>query len=287
MVRTAKSPRIPVLFVLIGWGRLYDGTESITGKMAYLQAHPGDNEEAEAFAQKADGYYYCGAGSGKLHEDLLDVVFVAMDPLDGAHKLVGVYHQAEIYETGKWTTVLTKHARLIPMKHRQPVVAWPAGQGLRRWAHRVLSTGVVHPKLLRFYRAAASSKTRPGQTRELEDLDPELSAFEGKLRPLFLRHRHREARLRAAKIRQALCAGNGHLRCEVPRCGFDFFVAYGKIGRRYAVVHHKRELATLDSKGAQVSLDELAIVCANCHAMIHRGGHCWALDEVKPRRRSG
>lgn len=107
--------------------------------------------------------------------------------------------------------------------------------------------------------------------------DPE-EAFEGHLRLLFLRHRQREHRLRRAKIRAVLRA-SGRLRCEVPRCSFDFEERYGALGREYAHVHHLQPLAAADAR-RPTTLNDLAVVCANCHAMIHRGGACRSLEEV-------
>lgn len=107
--------------------------------------------------------------------------------------------------------------------------------------------------------------------------DPE-EGFEGYLRVLFVRHRQREHRLRSAKIRSVLRA-LGRLRCEVPTCAFDFEERYGSLGREYAHVHHLRPLAAADAR-RRTTLNDLAIVCANCHAMIHRGGACRPLKEV-------
>ena len=95
MVHRQKPPNVPVLFVLIGWARRYDGTEPIIGYHAYLADHPHDNAEVQAFVRQPDGYFYCGAGRGEVHEDCLDVVFVAFDHSTGSHRLVGIYRNAQ------------------------------------------------------------------------------------------------------------------------------------------------------------------------------------------------
>ena len=107
--------------------------------------------------------------------------------------------------------------------------------------------------------------------------DPE-AGFEGHLRVFFGRHRQREHRLRRAKIRSVLRI-SGRLRCEVPSCAFDFEERYGHLGQEYAQVHHLVPLAALDAR-RRTTLNDLAIVCANCHAMIHRGGACRPLKEI-------
>lgn len=109
---------------------------------------------------------------------------------------------------------------------------------------------------------------------------------EGETRRRTALHRRRERAARTAKIEQALNLDSGRLRCEVPGCGFDFLMVYGEAGRGYAHVHHKLPLAELPSEGGVVRLTDLAIVCANCHAMIHRGGGCRDMADLIPKEPS-
>ena len=111
------------------------------------------------------------------------------------------------------------------------------------------------------------------------DNDLEISAFEGEQRIAMVRHRRREQKLRAAKIKEALKASGGHLCCEVPGCGFDFYKTYGDLGFEFTHVHHLNPLADRATPSA-TKLSDLAIVCANCHAMIHRGGSCRPLEDL-------
>jgi hypothetical protein len=109
------------------------------------------------------------------------------------------------------------------------------------------------------------------QVEDLGDsLNPEPSAIEGEIVQAMIQHRRREQRLREERIQQVKEA-TGRLRCEVPGCGFDFFEVYGEIGDGFAHVHHLQPLGDR-SEPSQTRLSDLAIVCANCHAMIHRGG---------------
>jgi hypothetical protein len=113
---------------------------------------------------------------------------------------------------------------------------------------------------------------------ESEQDDPEYSAFEGEQRRLYVLHRRREASLRRKKLVAAKIENSGKLKCEVKGCGFDFEARYGKIGEGFAHVHHTRPLAEVPTDGVKISLKDLAVVCANCHAMIHAGGECRPLD---------
>jgi predicted HNH restriction endonuclease len=110
--------------------------------------------------------------------------------------------------------------------------------------------------------------------------DDEITATEGEERLALVRHRRREQKLRAAKLSQ-FRQKNGGLHCEVPGCGFDFEKIYGSLGKDFAHVHHLKSLGNRESP-SETLLDDLAIVCANCHAMIHRGGKCRPLNELIP-----
>ena len=100
-----------------------------------------------------------------------------------------------------------------------------------------------------------------------------LSFFEGKARWRFVLHRKREEELRPAKIAEATIAGR-----LVPKCGFDFQKCYGELGIGYAQVHHKIPLNKAPPEGRKIALKDLAVVCANCHVMIHRYGRCRDLE---------
>jgi 5-methylcytosine-specific restriction protein A len=58
------------------------------------------------------------------------------------------------------------------------------------------------------------------------------------------------------------------LACEVPGCGFDFAERYGKDGEGYSECHHTTPLFELRERATR--LDEVALVCANCHRIPHR-----------------
>jgi hypothetical protein len=59
----------------------------------------------------------------------------------------------------------------------------------------------------------------------------------------------------------------GSLECEI--CGFNFATVYGELGVDFCEVHHKLPLSQLDTP-VRPKLDDLAIICSNCHRMIHR-----------------
>ena len=222
---------------------------------------------------------YCGAGRGAISENVLDVVFVARNETTSKYQVVGFYEEAEVLPESddEWKTVKSKSVWLYPPQKR-PEIDWPAGQATRRWARRVNGNGKQHDALYKLF----INLGKPDGTSRNIDTDPELSAFEGTKKERFILHRTRESKLRSAKIRSALEKGSGRLCCQVPRCGFDFYDKYGEIGHKFAIVHHLSPLGLAHEDGVNTTLDELAIVCANCHAMIHRGGECRELSTLIP-----
>jgi 5-methylcytosine-specific restriction protein A len=91
-------------------------------------------------------------------------------------------------------------------------------------------------------------------------------AAEGRL--LTRKHlaRERNRKLVDSKRNQAL-KRYGKLVCEV--CGFDFAVHYGDRGNGFIECHHTKPVTTL-VEGHTTHLDDLALVCSNCHRIIHR-----------------
>lgn len=77
--------------------------------------------------------------------------------------------------------------------------------------------------------------------------------------------RERDPKLRARKIRDVR-SKQGHIACEV--CGFDFERVYGDRGAGYVECHHAVPLHV--SGRTTTHLEDLVLLCANCHRMIHR-----------------
>lgn len=270
-----------VLFVLIGWSERYDGTEVLIGNHRHLKGGPKVSGESKAFVRE-DGMYTCGVGNGQIVENSLDIVLVAKVPDSPRYQIVGVYFDPVVLEEANdWRVAKSQRVVFFEVENRPKVSSWPTGQGMRRWATRSNKSSAAHPKLLPAYNKILSGLT---DDAKVEAVDAELQAFEGKQKKRFVLHRSRESKLRNAKIQDALRNNAGRLRCEVPGCGFDFAATYGALGNCFAVVHHLVPLSEAEASGVKNSLKDLAVVCANCHAMIHRGGECRAMPKLIKRR---
>jgi hypothetical protein len=108
---------------------------------------------------------------------------------------------------------------------------------------------------------------RMGSTPALPDVDLELDGVvEGRRQLVAHLRRERDARLAEKKKRQVFHETR-RLACEA--CGIDFAERYGAIGEGFCEVHHLTLLKEYGDEGV-TRLEDLAIVCSNCHRMIHR-----------------
>lgn len=96
---------------------------------------------------------------------------------------------------------------------------------------------------------------------------------------IFQLHRRKERNPKAVqRKRETVLARKGKLTCEA--CDFDFIDVYGALGTGFAECHHRTPLATL-VKAHRTRLSELAILCANCHRMIHRSSPMLSVEELR------
>ena len=90
------------------------------------------------------------------------------------------------------------------------------------------------------------------------------SEMEGRYLLRLHAYRERNPALRRKKISSVLADG-GSLACEV--CTFDFAQQYGERGQGYIECHHVEPLHVGGEKARSVK--DLALLCSNCHRMIH------------------
>ncbi|UVK38726.1 HNH endonuclease [Mesorhizobium sp. AR10] len=98
------------------------------------------------------------------------------------------------------------------------------------------------------------------------NLDYIEEAEEGRLLTVLHQRRERNRKLVEARKQKAL-EETHELRCEA--CDLSFGDRYGPHGDGFIEVHHVRPLHSL-REGDKTALTDLALVCANCHRMIHR-----------------
>ncbi len=60
---------------------------------------------------------------------------------------------------------------------------------------------------------------------------------------------------------------NGKLYCEV--CGFNFSETYGELGNDFIEAHHVKPISQM-SENEKTNINDIVMLCSNCHSMIHR-----------------
>ena len=114
--------------------------------------------------------------------------------------------------------------------------------------------------------------------------DPEeAEAAEGRVLTRLHHYRERDRGLVEKRKAQVLAA-TGALRCEV--CNFDFKSRYGARGEGFIEAHHTKPLHTLEP-GSRTKLSDLALICANCHRMVHSARPWLSLDELRSVLKEG
>jgi len=109
---------------------------------------------------------------------------------------------------------------------------------------------------------------------DLNSISDEEEYSEGKKSKRFVNYYERNRRLNIAARR---IHGT---KCMV--CGFDFEQIYGERGSGYIEVHHLNPVSSLEKETSVDPKTEMAVVCSNCHRMLHRKkDEVLSLEELK------
>ncbi|MGD0261507.1 MAG: HNH endonuclease [Verrucomicrobiota bacterium] len=100
-----------------------------------------------------------------------------------------------------------------------------------------------------------------------------VAATEGRRRLVLHLQRERNQTVVRNKKKQA-----ASLDCEV--CGFSFSRAYGSTASDYCEVHHLLPLSDVEDS-TQTRAGDLAILCANCHRVVHLHNPPYTLTQVR------
>lgn len=91
--------------------------------------------------------------------------------------------------------------------------------------------------------------------------------------------RERDRKIIEAKKKKVL-KEKGELKCEA--CNFDFEKTYGELGKGYIECHHIIPLSNFQVN-KETKLDDLALLCSNCHRMIHKDLSISTIKEFKSK----
>jgi 5-methylcytosine-specific restriction protein A len=162
------------------------------------------------------------------------------------------------------------YMKAMNFRRFDPVYTSQGKKGLERGGRleaEVWSDFISRPQLLAETANAIRlnvTKGVPIEPSSSED-DEEFEAEEGKVltRVHFSRERNRKL---VEQKKAAALKKDGKLSCEV--CSFDFEAHYGTRGRGFIEAHHVKPVHTL-KPGDKTRLEDLALLCSNCHRMVH------------------
>jgi 5-methylcytosine-specific restriction protein A len=89
------------------------------------------------------------------------------------------------------------------------------------------------------------------------------------------RERNRKV-VELAKLRRF--SATGRLECDA--CSFDFLKFYGERGRGFIEAHHTLPFASQEGP-TEVRIKDFALVCSNCHRMLHRMNPLMTAGDLK------
>lgn len=199
-----------------------------------------------------------------------DRVFLLMQGMHGPAIIgYGTADQRSGVENGQsWRNI--NFERLVDpatdvLGHKRDLVAI---RGAAPWL-QVRTSGVLLPRDIAAKMESLVVKGRAtsrGVSRDV-GVNGLTDAEEGDLRLREHYTRERDRRLVVSKIRETI-EKHGKLECEV--CNSDLSRIYGDWGNRAIECHHKIPLASA-TRVRKTSLQDLALICANCHRVLHGG----------------
>lgn len=110
-----------------------------------------------------------------------------------------------------------------------------------------------------------------------EEEEIQHSVKEGKVIYKLHKLRERDSKINKKK-KEVYLKKHGKLNCEV--CDFDFYEFYGEIGKGFIEAHHRIPLSEINGE-SKTELKDLALVCSNCHRMLHREIDTLSIKDLK------
>lgn len=296
-----------MLFCNIGWMESYNGvtsSDSITRGGSYNNNNIG--HEACNFLPKNGQFFgFVQAINNKINlerigehnnNDYIDhvcVIWTATRPISGT-VIIGWYKDATVYRNLQkisnpssihqkngitWYNIkaLAKYVTLLPIERRIFPIPRNTKGGMGRSNIWYADSRVGKSFQLGISAYISTYNDDINQNVTYQDQDINQEACEGN--PIWVQHLSRERSPKLIKEKKEACIKKfGKLSCEV--CGFDFHQFYGERGENFCEVHHIKPLAHTNEK-VKTRLSDLAIVCSNCHRIIHRTKTIISIDELK------
>jgi hypothetical protein len=112
-----------------------------------------------------------------------------------------------------------------------------------------------------------------------EEDEEQIKSQEGRIKLRVHKVRERDPKIKNKAI-EIFVQHNGSVFCEV--CHFSFEEKYGILGKGFIEVHHLKPIAEYNENELTL-IDNLKLVCSNCHRMIHRGNSSDLFYQLKEK----
>ena len=155
----------------------------------------------------------------------------------------------------------------------------------RKWQLRFLNT--VSDRLNRNVKLAHQVRSHRFLSDESAQvlskmLGEEIAAVERECR--FLEGERRAAQIARSVRSPALrVAAKHHWGLHCYCCGFSFEEFYGALAKDFGIIHHLDPLGYSEGQARETSVEDVRVVCANCHYMLHRQDPPLRIDELRRR----
>lgn len=296
---------MPLIFCNVGWMNHYNGIDgdSIERGGKYNQHSIGhevcnfSNNEGTlyGYVQPTGRIKIEKLGASKKEDSVSGITVVwTAGPKSGGTVVVGWYKNATVYRDAQELTnpnkiqrkngvtsyrikALTDNAVLLPVERRELIIPRAVKGGIGQ-SNVWFADKEESQKIVECVVALIEGDTLPS----LPDIDQIQSILEGNPRLVAHLRRERNSAIVKAK-KKATMQETGKLCCEV--CGFDFKDFYGELGYGFCEVHHIQPLSKADGV-VKTELKDLAIICSNCHRIIHRSDPMLSIPDLSKHIKS-
>lgn len=181
--------------------------------------------------------------------------------------------QARYREIGNWYHPLTRFpAALFDLRG---YILFPTEEAYRTSPHLKIGKAIGIPKgisAIPGYVLLSDAGSAPALDVDIHTV----AATEGQRRLVLHLQRERNQTVVRSKKKHAMS-----LDCEV--CGFSFGRSYGSAAADYCEVHHLLPLSEVEHC-TQTRMEDLAILCANCHRVVHLHNPPYTLEQLRTMR---
>lgn len=288
-----------IVFCNIGWMERYNGIDGDSIQRGGSYNHDSVGHEVCNFSNIGGRVYGYVQPTGRINIEKLGakkgeesakgvIVVWTAGPDSGGTAVVGWYKNATVYREPQHISKPTKlqqkngldtfrisafaaDTKLLAVGERGFMIPRAVKGGIGQsnvWYADKPECAALVDKVLRLIK-------RDAEADQLPDVDAKAS--EGNPRLVAHLQRERNSTIVKKKRTQVL-AETGALCCEI--CGFDFKKVYGEHGKEFCEVHHLISLHKSDGI-VETKLSDLAIVCSNCHRILHRVSPMPSISELK------